>query len=51
MTEPPYPCMELLEALDKIGREYNRYEYGLPLHDAESVEAMRKAVKDWVGND
>jgi hypothetical protein len=42
-------CDELLEALGTIGRKFNGYEYGLPMHDADEVERMREAVREWFG--
>jgi len=38
---------ELLQKLDMIAREYDHYEYGLPMH-TEQLALMREAVIEWV---
>ena len=38
----------LLGCLDTEARFYDTYEYGLPMHDEETVERMRGILRDWL---
>lgn len=43
---------ELLSALDEIARDYDSYEYGLPMHNTDEDDSplnkMRGAVLSWL---
>ena len=36
---------EIIHALDMIGREYDGYEYGLPIHCDDEMVKMREAIR------
>lgn len=43
---------KLLEELDRIARDFNAYDYGLPLFNDDSLKdkplgSLRRAVKEW----
>lgn len=38
----------LLDELDRMARQYDRYEYGLPVHAADQAAVMRETVRDWL---
>ena len=41
-------CMALLTALDKVAKEENSFEYGLPLSDEAQASRLREVVYKWV---
>jgi hypothetical protein len=38
----------LINTLDAIARDYDPYEYGLPIYDADGMLIMRLAVETWL---
>lgn len=46
LLKNPDKCDELLDEIDRIAREANPYEYGLP-HDHWTKARMREALYKW----